>query len=452
MAQTLYLPIEQVFTNLGVIGAGFKLYTYETTTSTPLATYSDTALSVANANPTIADSAGRFIQIFIGDAKLYKAVLKDADDVTVWTADPIDPKIFSLNDFDPRPTSFWGTTAGTAAAFTLVADPVISTYANTQTFFFACHLDNTAAPTIAIDGLTALNIKKYDGLGSKVALEVGDIQAGQRYEATNDGTDIIILNPEKPTRLVMGNGGELTIASGIVTSTHSVHTIDTQADASTDDLDTINGGTTDEIIIISSANSARDIVLKHGTGNIITPNGADITLYVTNDRATLQYDGSNWIVLHTKKPGEIVQIVNTQTGAVATGTTITPDDDTIPRNTEGDEYISLAITPTSASNKLKIEVVLNITSNAANNFTAALFQDSIANALAAQRLSQAPAIGRGVFFNFTHYMTAGTTSSTTFKIRVGADGANTITFNGSGGLRKYGGVMASSITITEIQA
>lgn len=196
MAQRFNFPREQVFSDLGAIGAGYKLYTYSTGTTTPLATYSDTALSAANANPTIADSTGRFGNIFVNDLSLYKAILKDSNDNTIWTADPIDPKTFSLADFSPRPTSFWGTTAGTASAYTLDADPNVSAYSSTDTFFFACHLDCNAAPTISVDGLTALNLKKYDGTGNKLALLVGDMLSGQRYEATNDGTDIIILNPE----------------------------------------------------------------------------------------------------------------------------------------------------------------------------------------------------------------------------------------------------------------
>jgi hypothetical protein len=197
MAQTLYLPIQQVFTDLGLIGAGFKLETFKTGTSTPLATYSDTALTIANANPTIADSAGRFPQIFINDAKLYKAVLKDAEDNVVWTADPIDPKIFTLNDFDPRPTSFWGVTDGTSTVYTLAANPAITAYSSNQTFFLQFHIACGIAPTIAISELSALALKKSDGAGGKVDLEINDVLTGT-YEARNDGTDIIILNPEKP--------------------------------------------------------------------------------------------------------------------------------------------------------------------------------------------------------------------------------------------------------------
>lgn len=50
---------------------------------------------------------------------------------------------------------------------------------------------------------------------------------------------------------------------------------------------------------------------------------------------------------------------------------------------------------------------------------------------------------------FNHIMTAGTTSATTFKVRCGGNAAGTTTFNGQATARKYGGVMASSIQITE---
>ena len=145
----------------------------------------------------------------------------------------------------------------------------------------------------------------------------------------------------------------------------------------------------------------------------------------------------------------VVQVVNTQTGAVATGTTLIPNDDTIPQKTEGTEFMSLAITPKNSNNKLKIEVVLFLESGQGNERTVALFQDAIANALAAG--SEHNFSGEGHFIAFTHYMTAGTVSVTTFKVRAGAETTGTVTFNGQGGGRKYGGVMASSITITEIK-
>ena len=68
--------------------AGAKLLTYQTGTSTPKATYSDSGLTIANANPVVADAGGLFGEIFL-DAGDYRFVLTDANDVTIWTSDPV---------------------------------------------------------------------------------------------------------------------------------------------------------------------------------------------------------------------------------------------------------------------------------------------------------------------------------------------------------------------------
>lgn len=145
----------------------------------------------------------------------------------------------------------------------------------------------------------------------------------------------------------------------------------------------------------------------------------------------------------------VVQIVNAQTGAVNTGTTIMPSDDSIPQKTEGDEYMTLAITPTNSSNILHIHVIINAAFSEANTTrTGALFQDSTANALAAAAAPKSGAHHMGII-TIRHKMVAGTTSSTTFKIRAGGSVSGTLTFNGSNTARRYGGIFASSITITE---
>jgi len=147
--------------------------------------------------------------------------------------------------------------------------------------------------------------------------------------------------------------------------------------------------------------------------------------------------------------GKIVQVVNTQTGATDSGTTLNPKDDTIPQNTEGFEVMTLAVTPTNASNTLLIDVVVFMGTSAAGYQTVALFQDTTANALAAINHIQSVA-DTSVAVQFRHKMTAGTTSATTFKVRIGQNTAGTVRFNGVDGSRLYGGVGASSITITEI--
>lgn len=150
----------------------------------------------------------------------------------------------------------------------------------------------------------------------------------------------------------------------------------------------------------------------------------------------------------------IHQVVNTQSGAVNTGTTRVPYDDTIPQITEGDEYMTLAITPKSATNKLLIEVVCvlaNSDTGAHEVLTAALFQDATANAIAGIS-NHISFVNEPIILNFKHFMVAGTTSETTFRLRAGSHNASkTTTFNGQSAARRLGGITMSSITITEIK-
>lgn len=198
--------------------------------------------------------------------------------------------------------------------------------------------------------------------------------------------------------------------------------------------------------------SGKALVPSDPATTFITGQTEDTTPDLTADYM-LTYDTSATAFKKVllKRIPTVVQVVNTQDGAVATGSTVIPWDDTIPQNTEGDQYMSLSITPTNASNKLKIEVVWNGThSSATTRMIVALFQDTTANALAVS-MQENSAATHLACVKFTHYMTAGTTSATTFKIRAGSSAAGTTTFNGSGGARLFGGVMSSSITITEIK-
>lgn len=65
---------------------GGKLYTYDAGTSTPRPTYADAAGTIANTNPVVLDARGEATVFWQG---AYKAVLKDASGVTVWTVDHV---------------------------------------------------------------------------------------------------------------------------------------------------------------------------------------------------------------------------------------------------------------------------------------------------------------------------------------------------------------------------
>jgi len=150
-------------------------------------------------------------------------------------------------------------------------------------------------------------------------------------------------------------------------------------------------------------------------------------------------------------PGQTVQVQRTQTGAFpGVGSSTIPLDDTIPQNTEGDQYMTQAITPNSAANVLSISHVGNYAySVAVSPFITALFQDSVANALAAVSGSVGGA-NWAITVPLRHVMLAATTISTTMKIRAGGASAGTTTFNGAAGVRQLGGALASILAIEEL--
>lgn len=213
----------------------------------------------------------------------------------------------------------------------------------------------------------------------------------------------------------------------------------------------ITGGSLD------NATVTVDTVAGHTTSNSGTIYGMSVTTGVLASAALLNTVNTaalqaSAVTAPKVAPGFAVQAVSTNLTAVATGSTVIPYDDTIPQNTEGDQYMSQAITPNATTNRLSIEVTAMVSNSASSQTIAlALFQDSTANALAATADFQATATA-SMCLKLTHDMAAGTISATTFKVRIGGVSAGTTTFNGNGGTRVFGGITISNIKITEYRA
>ena len=178
----LNLPLYHAIDSSGNVIAGAKLNFYETLTSTPLDTFSDSALSVANANPVVADSAGRFGDIFL-KSQDYKIVYTDAADVTIKQWDPVGPE--TVADFF-QDISGGLLATGSSNAYVVTTNQTITALAAGQRIAFIANFTNTAAVTLAVDGLVAKDIKKKHDL----ALASGDIEQNQivdvAYKATED--------------------------------------------------------------------------------------------------------------------------------------------------------------------------------------------------------------------------------------------------------------------------
>lgn len=145
----------------------------------------------------------------------------------------------------------------------------------------------------------------------------------------------------------------------------------------------------------------------------------------------------------------LIQVATTILHTNVDCATVIPNDNTIPQNTEGNEVITVSITPKSSSNILFIEFNGFAVDDGNLHFiTCALFQDTTADALAAS-IRRSLGVNFATTIPLTYSKTAGTTSATTFKVRVGPTSATgTVKINDA----FFGGVQTTSLTVWEYQA
>jgi len=103
---------------------------------------------------------------------------------------------------------------------------------------------------------------------------------------------------------------ELTIATGSVTPTGAVHSIDTESDAASDDLANIvqTNQPDGRLLLIHANDGARDVVLKHsagGAGQMILQGAADFTLDTTDKWVLFKRTGTNWEEIERFPAGEV---------------------------------------------------------------------------------------------------------------------------------------------------
>lgn len=224
---------------------GAKVYTYETGTTTPLVTYTTSALSVANTNPIIADAAGRYGPIYTDGATAVKIVITTAADVTVDTLDPspfvydsqgsasqigytpnatlpgnnVQDALDQVAAFIRGPSAAHGTVGGTANAITLTTPyGFTGTIPNGTTVTFVPGSANTGAATINVDGLGAQDIRTV----RNGTLPSGYIRASWPVTLVKIGS--IWIAQRDPEQGSNANGTWVRYADGTMICRHTVTT------------------------------------------------------------------------------------------------------------------------------------------------------------------------------------------------------------------------------------
>jgi hypothetical protein len=394
--------------------------------------------------------------------------------------------VINVGQVQDNQFQYLGTTGGTADAYTLTPSPSIAAYATTQQITAKINATNlTTTPYLQVSAIanpaTTAVIKKLSATKTEISVSIGELIANGIYKfQRNSANDAWILltpniattinqgvaylnNPITVANNVSNPNTQMDIGAGIVNYDNGNGQLLCQAITKTlqssgswtagtnqNGLDTLaraNSTWYQIFEIVKNSDNTSDILYSTSRTSPTIPSGYTLVAWI----GAIRTDASGNIDQnYLAKKTSYGQIVFFKTSAVATGATTIPADDTIPQNTEGNQYMELQINPINSNSKLQIDIRVAMAGHSSGNtqLTTALFQDSTTNALAST-MENVSVATRPYPSNITYIMNAGTTSATSFKVRIGGNDAGTTTFNGVSGSRYLGGSLASTIIIKE---
>lgn len=200
MSELLGAPKFQGFDDDGDPLTGGLLYTYIPGTTTDKATYSDAALTTANANPVVLDSRGEAIVYQSGPTKF---VLKTAAGATIWTMDQIGgaPQT-ETNTYNVDASEADQGAAGNGRSLKDIIDLVGATKSATIRFSHSGVTDTTTY-TVDTDETIPSNFTVVIERGAQISIASGDT-------LTFDSADQVVSPP----------GWDVFIGAGTVTFTN----------------------------------------------------------------------------------------------------------------------------------------------------------------------------------------------------------------------------------------
>jgi len=181
-------PYQTVLDTSGNPVSGALIYTYVAGTSTPATTYTDVALSVANTNPIVADSSGRFVA-FLTPGSSYKFVYQDSGGGSIRTQDNVSAVPASSNNVDITGTAGEALTAGQAV-----------------------YLSDGSGSKVAGQWYKADNGQAYSSTLPQVGIVTGSVAAGQSGTIRIAGEVTGLVGLTIGTTYYIGSSGALVTA------------------------------------------------------------------------------------------------------------------------------------------------------------------------------------------------------------------------------------------------
>jgi len=206
-------PKQQIFGSDGLPLVGGKIYTYAAGTSTPIATYTDYFANTANTNPIILDSYGQ-ANIWLINTTTYKFVVKDADDVLLYTVDNISIPLDSGSLASPPPI---GNITPNTGAFTTLSATGTATFSGqvnfTGTGAAKLNVGTTPQRPTAVTGMVRYNttLGTFEGYGASAWGPLGGGASG------NGGNAVFYENGQTVTVSYSITTGKNAMSTGPIT-------------------------------------------------------------------------------------------------------------------------------------------------------------------------------------------------------------------------------------------
>ncbi len=334
MASRFNVPITQLVNDdASGIGSGWLMNFYITGTTTRKDTFSDNPLTSTNANPVVADSSGRFADIFL-ESGTYKVVLTDAAAVEKWTADPVAGSVGTSGVVDEKTASYTVTiddatkiiavnaTSGnltiTLLAAAAAGDGFEVTVKKTDSSTNSVTVDGNGAETI--DGAANYVLKdQYETVSVRSDASNWLILSTRREPLSNDpspqlGGDI----SGNSAQFQWSKGADVASAADLPVITDGNY-FDVTGTTTVTTIATTGGiGTTIKLHFDGA------LILTHDATNLILPGGANITTAAGDEVEFTEYASADWrCTNYIKATGRAVITIKTeQDTATTSGTAI----------------------------------------------------------------------------------------------------------------------------------
>jgi hypothetical protein len=200
-----------------------------------------------------------------------------------------------------------GSAGGSADALTGSVSPAITAYVTGQQFLIVATAANTTStPTLNINGVGALIIKRSD----RSAIVPGDIQNTGWYRVTTDGVNFFLLNPTPTWQSWVPTWGGFSVSPSNVIARYIV-----VGKTCTINLLPLNSGTSNAtnltftlpVNALTTANYLWSVAAPQGIDNGVSVVPAIVTISASSPTlATVFKNSGNWTASGSKNPGSVM--------------------------------------------------------------------------------------------------------------------------------------------------